>query len=210
MRIELSSFYEDEDFLETLTRVELYELDGLPDPRGPTAQAFFNVAKEWLRQCTSTHDDCKCAVLPALLTRVLDVGPNDDSAEPYLFIGNGAAADYVALSHYWGGDIPTKTTLQTLTARCTSTPLSLLPKTFQHAVIATRCLSFRYLLIDSMCIIQGSAEDWGVGIPSDARRLRECHANIIRVGFDQQSKRNVPPTKPKPGRNRSTPAANHA
>jgi len=48
VRIGLPSFYEDEDFSETLTRVKLYELDGLPDPRGPTAQTFFNVAKEWL------------------------------------------------------------------------------------------------------------------------------------------------------------------
>jgi hypothetical protein len=128
----LLSFYEDEDFSETLTRVELYDLDGLPDPRGPTAQAF-NVAKEWLRQNTSAHDDCKRVVLPALPTRVLDVGPNDGSAKPYLFISNGAAADYVALSHCQGGDIPAKIILQTLAARCTSTPLFLLPKIFQHA-----------------------------------------------------------------------------
>ena len=46
MRIELPSFYEDEDFSETLTRVKLYGLDGLPDPRGSTAQASFNVVKE--------------------------------------------------------------------------------------------------------------------------------------------------------------------
>ena len=46
MRIELPSFYEDEDFSETLTRVKLYGLDGLLDPRGSTAQASFNVVKE--------------------------------------------------------------------------------------------------------------------------------------------------------------------
>lgn len=175
VRIELPSFYEDEGFLEALTRVKLYELDGLPDPRGPTAQAFFNAMKEWLRQCTSTHDDCKRAVLPALPTRVLDVIPNDGSAEPYLFIGNGAAADYVALSHYRGSDIPTKTALQTLAARCTSTPFSLLPKTFQHAMIAARCLGFCYLWIDSMCIIQDSAEDWGV----ESLRMQDVYGNAV-------------------------------
>ncbi|KAJ9633912.1 hypothetical protein H2199_009203 [Coniosporium tulheliwenetii] len=174
-RIEIPSFDKDEDFSEVLTRAELYELDGLPDARGSMAQTFFSIAKEWLHQCTSTHDACKRAVAPALPTRVLDVGPDDGSAEPYLFISNGATADYVALSHCWGGDIPAKTTSQTFSARCRSTPLALLPKTFQHAVIATRCLGFRYLWIDSMCIIQDSAADWEV----ESLRMQDVYENAV-------------------------------
>jgi hypothetical protein len=35
-----------------------------------------------------------------------------------------------------------------------------LPKTFADAVIATRRFGYRYLLIDSVCILQDSIEDW--------------------------------------------------
>lgn len=35
-----------------------------------------------------------------------------------------------------------------------------MPKNFQHAVLVTRALGFRYLWIDSLCIIQDSKDDW--------------------------------------------------
>lgn len=40
-------------------------------------------------------------------------------------------------------------------------PLRLLPRTFRHAVEATRRLDVRYLWIDSLCIVQNSQRDWG-------------------------------------------------
>ena len=122
-----------------------------------------------------THQPTMIANVQSLPMRALDVGPNDGSAELCLFISNGAAADYVALSYCRGGDIPAKIILQTQAARCTSTPLSLLPKTFQHTVIATCCLGFRYLWIDSMCIIQDSAEDWGV----ESLRMQDAYENAV-------------------------------
>jgi hypothetical protein len=39
-------------------------------------------------------------------------------------------------------------------------PLDELPATFRDAVSATRTLGLRYLWIDALCIIQGSATDW--------------------------------------------------
>ena len=39
-------------------------------------------------------------------------------------------------------------------------PFSELPRTFQDAVHITRRLGIQYLWIDSLCIIQGDAEDW--------------------------------------------------
>ncbi|KAL1643339.1 hypothetical protein SLS58_005010 [Diplodia intermedia] len=41
-------------------------------------------------------------------------------------------------------------------------PFASLPLTFQHAVQTTRELKVRYLWIDSLCIIQDSADDWAV------------------------------------------------
>jgi hypothetical protein len=39
-------------------------------------------------------------------------------------------------------------------------PFDTLSRTFQEAIFITRRLGFRYLWIDSLCIIQGNAEDW--------------------------------------------------
>jgi hypothetical protein len=174
-RIEVPCLFGDDDFSEALTRNELYELDGISSHTVLSALPSFNVAKEWLQRCLTTHDMCKREDPPTLPTRVLDVGSVDGSVEPYLFISNGKRADYVALSHCWGGDIPAKTTLQTLATRCASTPMSLLPKTFQHAVIVVRSLGFQYLWIDSLCIIQDSAADWG----KESLQMQTVYENAI-------------------------------
>ena len=41
-------------------------------------------------------------------------------------------------------------------------PFSTLPQSFQDAVTVTRKLGIPYLWIDSLCIIQGDAQDWEV------------------------------------------------
>ncbi len=35
-----------------------------------------------------------------------------------------------------------------------------LPKSFQHAIMVTSDLGYKYLWIDALCIIQDSPEDW--------------------------------------------------
>jgi hypothetical protein len=72
----------------------------------------------------------------------------------------GDQAQYVALSHCWGGAQLLATTTVTLGKRKEGIPMASLPKTFYDAVITTRKLGFDYLWIDSLCIIQDSTEDW--------------------------------------------------
>ncbi|KAL1633181.1 hypothetical protein SLS56_003044 [Neofusicoccum ribis] len=68
---------------------------------------------------------------------------------------------YTALSHRWGTTAtPFTTTCATLPDRAARIPLAALPRTFRHAVRATRALGPRYLWIDSLCIVQDSADDW--------------------------------------------------
>jgi hypothetical protein len=52
-------------------------------------------------------------------------------------------------------------------------PLKVLPKTFREAVVITRALGLSYLWIDSLCIIQDSADDWA----SEPNRMREIYRN---------------------------------
>jgi len=95
-------------------------------------------------------------VLP---TRVIDVG--SEARQPHLHISaEGQRDKYVSLSHCWGTGKQYKTETTSLQARQISIPLEEMPKTFQDAVHATRYLGFRYLWIDSLCILQDSRDDW--------------------------------------------------
>jgi hypothetical protein len=68
--------------------------------------------------------------------------------------------EYIALSHVWGlaKGIP-KTTLATLQSHKKSIPWSTLPRAYQEAVFLTRALGFRWLFIDSLCLIQDDVQE---------------------------------------------------
>ncbi|EUC27854.1 hypothetical protein COCCADRAFT_110624, partial [Bipolaris zeicola 26-R-13] len=67
---------------------------------------------------------------------------------------------YVALSYCWGHDPSYVTKQDTLLSRLTRISYNDLPRTFQHAVTATRNLGYRYLWLDALCIVQDSVQDW--------------------------------------------------
>jgi len=115
----------------------------------------------WLSYCTENHSNCGSSKLSdwELPTRVLDVA-GSSWADLRLFITHGACGKYLTLSHRWGGSKIIKTTLSNLEAHTRCIPFSDLNKTFQDAVVITRKLGFRYLWIDSLCIIQDSKDDW--------------------------------------------------
>lgn len=67
---------------------------------------------------------------------------------------------YFALSHCWGTSQIITTNTSNLHTHLKDIPFAELSKTFQEAVLTTRSLSYRYLWIDSLCIIQGDRDDW--------------------------------------------------
>jgi Heterokaryon incompatibility protein (HET) len=113
----------------------------------------------------------------ALPTRVIDVGPSDASIEPRLIISKGRDGAYIALSHRWGAPDLSKpqltTTAANLPAMIEKIPLESMPLNYKDAVITTRKLSFRYLWIDSLCIIQDSMQDW----EAESAKMGEVYQN---------------------------------
>jgi Heterokaryon incompatibility protein (HET) len=96
-------------------------------------------------------------------SRAINVGPANGSQDPYLQpMPAGAMGQWVALSHCWGSAVTLNTTKDTLKSREQKIPFEELPLSFQDAVTITRKLGYRYLWIDSLCIIQDSVEDWNV------------------------------------------------
>ena len=86
--------------------------------------------------------------------------------------------DYVCLSHCWGtnkGLRPLETTTQTLQDFEQCIPYDLLPATFQDAVVFTRKLGYRFLWIDSLCIVQDDAQDWA----NEAARMANIYESAV-------------------------------
>ena len=74
--------------------------------------------------------------------------------QPHLVeLAQGEDVDYVTLSHCWGAKQIITTTQETLRSRLAAIPWKDLSKTFQDAIIITNNLGYRYIWIDSLCII---------------------------------------------------------
>ena len=69
-------------------------------------------------------------------------------------------AEYMTLSHCWGGLQILSLTTQAYGMMREGIPLEDLPQTFQDTIGFARSLDVRFLWIDSLCIIQDSRGDW--------------------------------------------------
>ena len=126
--------------------------------------------KHWIARCDTNDDKCK-ARETALPTRVLDV---EDQEHIRLCETGGKSGAYIALSHCWG--LPGKTfitTHDTLANMKAGFAIGQAPATFRDAIFITRLLGFRYLWIDSLCIIQHDTADWR----REAARMGSVYTN---------------------------------
>ena len=124
------------------------------------------MARLWLDECMTKHSKC-CAAYPVGRyarppSRLVDVGSSDGGLKCQLYITppNDTSIEYLTLSHRWGGANVYRLTKATIVAMCTEIPLEDLPQTFRDAICMTRKLGYRYLWIDSLCIVQDDPKDW--------------------------------------------------
>jgi len=115
----------------------------------PNSGPGYSMITRWLDTCTIEHSKCQQGATP-LPTYILDLSQND----PVLIDGKGINSQYVILSHCWGGKSTVTTTTTTEMENRVRIPRSTLPATFRDAAEITQKLGFRYLWIDSLCIIQ--------------------------------------------------------
>ncbi len=112
----------------------------------------------WMGTCRRDHKACCSSNSMPLPTRVIDVGTANQ--DPFLFQTEELCGSWICLSSCWGNAAPFKTTRSNLQGRCLKIPFGDLPLLVQDAVNITRRPGYRYLWIDSLCIIQDSREDW--------------------------------------------------
>ena len=124
--------------------------------------------KLWMKQCFEEHADCKTTpggsmgmdmLLPK---RVVDVSPPTSAGEDIRLheCSDGEVGTYVCLSHCWGDFQPLQTTRENLHTWRANIPWAQVPQTFRDAIFVTRRLGFRFLWIDSLCIVQDDKQDW--------------------------------------------------
>ena len=119
-------------------------------------------ARRKINECLSSHERClsgdkRKRLLPK---RVVDVGTDQDSSMILHLSEPDERGDYVALSYCWGGPQQIKTTSDTIDAMASQgVALEELPQTILAAITVTRTLGFRYLWIDSLCILQDRITD---------------------------------------------------
>jgi hypothetical protein len=136
----------------------------------------FSIIRDWIEDCNASHDKCKMITegisAGFLPPRLIDVGPNDGSRQPFLCVVNedleGEQYDlrYTALSYCWGKRGTFWTTGSNISERREEIALKDFPGTIQDAVLITRKLGIQYLWVDALCILQGgdndrkAQEDW--------------------------------------------------
>ncbi|KAF2126359.1 HET-domain-containing protein [Dothidotthia symphoricarpi CBS 119687] len=134
----------------------------------------------WINSCLSDHDKCRkvqqdstnAGQLPA---RLLDL--ERDRISLKCDVAGNDSIQYLTLSHMWGPN-PTQQ-LQLVTSRLKEfqleVPLQEMSVIFKEAVRITRALGFRYLWIDSLCIIQDSSSDW----EQEASKMATTYGNAV-------------------------------
>ncbi|KAG4439747.1 hypothetical protein IFR05_004769 [Cadophora sp. M221] len=127
-----------------------------------SAQAWA-AAFKWHRECTRGHKDCRRSDPAYLPSRLIDVGKHF-MRSPRLVLASELerGTKYATLSHCWGHSMHTRLLSSNLTSFRKKLPWGDMSKLFREAFTVTRFLGLRYLWIDSLCIVQDSAEDWAL------------------------------------------------
>lgn len=129
--------------------------------------------------CCTNHGACQESKDSRWLpTRLLDIGKYDcgyvrvvDSST----LSNDMDRLYIALSHCWGRQRFLVMNKRNKKQFQRGVPLSSLTPNFQEAISITRQLGFRFIWIDSLCIIQGSQKDWA----QEAQQMNKVYRNAF-------------------------------
>lgn len=149
------------------------------------------LANAWITTCLTYHKQCKRSQELRKdgwnPSRVLDVQAENVKSGIRLWEPDAASGqiDYVTLSHSWGKN-PHFVNLNVESYKIFKEEIKdeILTRTFRNAVATTRKLGKRYLWIDSLCILQGDAEDWlrEASMMGDVYRYGYCNLSAARSG----------------------------
>jgi hypothetical protein len=140
----------------------------------PSSDAVLQLASNWLDDCLSNHPGCTTTPDASLPTRVIDVCQGTMSK---LHISSlGERGRYLALSYCWGaGPRDYVLTADKLNAMQEGISMASLPKTIQDAIALTRRFGYRFIWVDSLCILQDSPGDW----VRESSRMCDIYSRVV-------------------------------
>ncbi|RYP91357.1 hypothetical protein DL770_002497 [Monosporascus sp. CRB-9-2] len=173
---------------------DIVPLDEGPEPRlfagRPIEAGRFNASRLrcWVNSCAEWHgSDCVSARTwntkdyNAPFIRLLDL-------ELDCIVNVDEPPVYVTLSYVWGTAPVFKTTNENVKELAEPGGLRHfhedLPRTIQDAIIVAREVGFRYLWVDSLCILQDSVVDKGYQLAVMDRIYAEAALTIVAAGGD--------------------------
>lgn len=147
----------------------------------PHTSLCFPIIRQQINACLKEHGPAYAKpndhLLPPLLTRVIDVNAFENSKDIRLCLGHDRSEPYLILSHYQGTRLPLRSTKATFQDRITRILFIDLPLLFRDSIQITRVLGFRYIWIDSLCIIQDSAQDQA----TEAARMAQVYKDSFMI-----------------------------
>lgn len=141
------------------TRLAL--LYGPPEMETSTSNSL-DQCKAWLQNCEQSHacgraaDELEARSLPTRLVAI----EGDDARLCADTSSLPPTTRYTSLSHCWGTQKFLTLTKSNLPELVEGIPTAALSRTFKHAILVAQYLGFKYIWIDSLCIIQDDADDW--------------------------------------------------
>lgn len=142
-------------------------------------QASLKTAKQWVKDCLDKHVSCSKLVGPSQYSpsRLLEITLHSTGITVSLRdCRAGPISDpYTTLSHEWGTASFLQLRLDNLKAFEGDIPFERLSKTFQDGIAVTLQLGYKYIWIDSLCIMQDSTEDW----LKESATMKDVYTNSI-------------------------------
>jgi Heterokaryon incompatibility protein (HET) len=138
-----------------------------------------------MRDCETNHPNCPKEKELVMPTRVLDLQIDQNTEDVRLLSASGCTGRYACLSYCWGAPQPISLKAGVLSENMKRIMLLDLPQSIQDAIRVARTLGFRYLWIDSLCIIQDSPEDNACEIEQMWRVYNNANLTISAGNADQ-------------------------
>jgi heterokaryon incompatibility protein (HET) len=140
------------------------------------------IIKGWIHACDARQNDkhhvCmqgrESRRLPSRLIHIQKMETGQHSARLVETSTLDDSIVYMTLSHRWGPPSrrPLETRMSNLEDHLTEIPFDKIPKTYLDAIMLTLEIGKQYIWIDSLCIIQGSKEDW----EREAARMKDVYS----------------------------------
>lgn len=120
----------------------------------------------WFNTCLEHHATCR-SVEQRLQTyspkRLVELILDDNSCLStwrLVYSATVGTIPYFTLSHCWGSSQPRRLTKDNISLLSKPSPVYGLPETYRHALEIVNSLGYKYIWIDSLCIVQDDTKDW--------------------------------------------------